>query len=136
MINLIVGEKGSGKTKKLIQMANDSIKESLGTIVFLDVHKRSIYSLNHDVRFINIKEYDIFHMKNLIPFINGIISRDHDIEKVYIDGLLKIRTITIDDIMESLDELNKLSEKFNVDFTMTLSYDEKSLPEKLKMLVS
>ncbi len=88
MISVIVGEKGTGKTRHLIQSANTLIKESLGNIVFIDNNNRHMYELNYRVRFADTSEFQINTFCAFYGFICGIVSRDFDISNIYIDGVL------------------------------------------------
>ncbi|MCT4595996.1 MAG: twitching motility protein PilT [Anaeromicrobium sp.] len=134
MIKLIAGEKGSGKTKKMIDMANEMVENTLGNVVFIDVNNKNMYNLKHHIRFVNIKEYDINDIKNLVSFISGIMCRDHDIDSIFIDGLLKIKSIEMDNILDNMDNIKSLSEKFKTNFVLSLSCNENDLPESLKEL--
>ncbi|PAB60636.1 DNA/RNA helicase domain-containing protein [Anaeromicrobium sediminis] len=136
MIKLIAGEKGSGKTKKMIDMANEMVESTLGNVVFVDVNNKNMYNLKHDIRFVNIKEYNVNDMENLMSFISGIMCRDHDIDSIFIDGLLKLKSIEMNDILDNIDNIKSLSEKFDTNFVISLSCNEDNLPESLKELAS
>ncbi len=133
MIQILVGEKGEGKTKRLIDMSNEAGKLSDGHIVFIDDDNRHMYDLHYNIRFVDTTGFVIEDQRIFFGFICGILSQDGDIEKIYIDGLNNIiKYMTDDDLFAFINELEKLSAKANVDFTMTISRDKDKLPEALK----
>lgn len=133
MIQILVGEKGEGKTKRLIDMSNEAGKLSDGHIVFIDDDNRHMCDLHYNIRFVDTTGFVIEDQRIFFGFICGILSQDGDIEKIYIDGLNNIiKYMTDDDLFAFINELEKLSAKANVDFTMTISRDKDKLPEALK----
>ena len=133
MIQILVGEKGEGKTKRLIDMSNEAGKLSDGHIVFIDDDNRHMYDLHYNIRFVDTTGFVIEDQRIFFGFICGILSQDGDIEKIYIDGLNNIiKYMTDDDLFAFINELEKLSEKANVDFVMTISRDKETVPEALK----
>ena len=90
MIHLIYGKRGSGKSKKLLDLANAEVENAKGNIVYLDDNNRCMYDLKHQIRFINISEYSIDTTDKLCGFVCGILSSDFDISSIYIDGLKKL----------------------------------------------
>ncbi len=131
MIQILVGEKGEGKTKRLIDMSNEAGKLSDGHIVFIDDDNRHMYDLHYNIRFVDTTGFVIEDQRIFFGFICGILSQDGDIEKIYIDGLNNIIKY-MTDLFAFINELEKLSAKANVDFTMTISRDKDKLPEALK----
>ena len=91
MMQLIYGHKGSGKSKRLLDMANAEVDSTAGNIVYIDDNNRCMYDLRHEIRFINTADYDIDNMDMLYGFVCGILSGDFDISSVYIDGLKKLK---------------------------------------------
>ncbi|QZY53756.1 twitching motility protein PilT [Crassaminicella profunda] len=132
MVKLITGGKGTGKTKKMIEMANNLIDTEEGNIVFVDDNKRSMYDLKHKVRFISLDEYPVKNIDSFLGFLCGIISRDHDIETIFIDGLLKMKNIELNHLIPFTKEIKDLSEKFEINFVMSISCDLDKLPEELR----
>lgn len=130
MIKLLTGAQGTGKTQRLVNLANELSKTSKGDIVFIDDDNRHMYDVNNKVRFINIKEFPIDNMDSCIGFLSGIISGNYDIENILIDGLYKVLNTEINDMDLAIKKLEKLSELFNVDFYITASASE--LPEEFK----
>lgn len=90
MIKIIYGKKGSGKSKKLLNLANEDVKTANGNVVYLDDNNRCMYDLKHEIRFVNTADYNIDTADKLYGFVCGILSRDFDISSVYIDGLKKM----------------------------------------------
>lgn len=136
MIQIIAGEKGEGKTKRLLQMANEAGKVANGHIVFIDDDKRHMYDLHYDIRFVETSGFIMCDQKVFFGFICGILSQDGDIEKIYIDGLNNIvKKLSNEDLLAFVKELEKTSTVSNVDFTLIVSTNASSLPEEIKSYV-
>ena len=90
MIRVIFGEKGAGKTKRIIDMANESIKTAKGSIVFIDDDNQYMFELKHSIRFVDASEFHIDGPKMFYGFLSGIAAQDFDLEYLFIDGFLKI----------------------------------------------
>lgn len=136
MVNLIASKKGSGKTKTIIDLANSRLNDTTGNIVFIDDDKKHMYQLKHDLRFISMDEYPIKSKDEFIGFICGVISNDYDIEDIYIDGLFKVMDIEMKGIPSLVERLEKISEKFNINFTLTLSCDTDLIPSSLESYIN
>lgn len=132
MVQLIVGEKGKGKTKQLLDKVNSEIKNVSGNIVYLDKSTKHMYELNNKVRLIDVSQYMIDNSDEFIGFICGILSQDHDLQQMYLDSFLKIASLEGKDITTAIAKLEKISEAFKVDFVLSISVDESALPEVLK----
>ena len=132
MVQLIVGKKGKGKTKCLLDKVNTEVKNVLGSIAFLDKSTKHMYELNNKIRLIVVSEFMIENSDEFIGFVSGIISQDHDLQQMYFDSFLKISCLEGKDISQTIDKLEKLGEKFNIDFVLSLSMDESELPESVK----
>lgn len=135
MIQLIVGEEGKGKTKHLLDKVNNEIKEATGNIVFLDRSSKHMFELNNKVRLINVSEYDFADVSEFIGFIYGITSQDHDMQQMYIDGIMKLAKLDKDSLEVVVKRLDKISEKFGFDIIISASIDESKLSDNLKKLV-
>ncbi|MCF2656190.1 twitching motility protein PilT [Lacrimispora saccharolytica] len=135
MIQLIVGEEGKGKTKHLLDKVNSEIKEATGNIVFLDRSSKHMFELNNKVRLINVSEYDFEDVSEFIGFIYGITSQDHDMQQMYIDGIMKLAKLDKDSLEIVVKRLEKISEKFGFDIIISASIDESKLSDNLKKLV-
>ena len=132
MVQLIVGEKGKGKTKHLLDKVNNEIKNVEGSIVYLDKSTKHMFELNNKVRLINVADYMVENSSEFLGFISGILSQDHDLQQMYFDSFLKIACIEGADIVPAVAKLEKMSEAFKVDFVISVSLDEKDIPEELK----
>ena len=130
MVRLVVGTKGTGKTKKMIEMANHRAENSKGNIVFINKDHRLMYDLNHNIRVITMDDYEgITNPDEYIGFLYGIISSDHDIELIFIDSLLKHADINAEDVPRFLDRLRSLSEKYEKEFIVSISMEKAALEE-------
>jgi len=135
MVQLIVGKKGKGKTKCLLDKVNTEVKNVLGSVVFLDKNTKHMYELNNKIRLIVVPEFMISNSDEFIGFVSGIISQDHDLQQMYFDGFLNISCLEGKDITDTIEKLEKLSEKFNIDFILSVSMDESELPENVRSKV-
>ena len=138
MIQIIAGEKGKGKTKFLLEKVNESVKSATGNIVYLDKSQKHMYELSNKVRLINVTDYVISNCDEFLGFLCGIISQDHDLEEMYLDSFLTIAKMDDSDLVHAIEKLETISEKFHVDFVLSISRNESDLPEctKGKVIVS
>lgn len=132
MVQLIVGNKGKGKTKQLLDKVNDEVKQITGNIVYLDKSTKHMYELNNRVRLIDVSQFGFDNSSEFIGFVCGIISQDHDLQQMYFDSFLKISCLEGQDITATVGKLEKLSQDFKVDFVLSVSMDESELPEGMK----
>ena len=132
MVQLIVGKKGKGKTKQLLDKVNSEIKEIPGSIVYLDKSTKHMYELNNKVRLIDVSQFMIENSSEFLGFVAGVISQDHDLQQMYFDSFLKISCLEGQDILPFINKLEKLSVSFDVDFILSISLDESELPTELK----
>ncbi|MBQ7358700.1 MAG: twitching motility protein PilT [Lachnospiraceae bacterium] len=138
MVQLIVGKKGKGKTKLLLDKVNTAVKEIPGNIVYLDKSTKHMYELNNKVRLVDVSEYLVNSADAFLGFVTGIISQDHDLQQMYFDSFLKIACLEGADVTATVNKLEEISERFNVDFVLSVSLDEVELPEAVrsKIIVS
>ena len=132
MVQLIVGRKGKGKTKQLLDKVNSEIKTVEGNIAYLDKSTKHMFELNNKVRLINVADYMVDNSDEFLGFISGIISQDHDLQQMYFDSFLKISCLEGKDITATVAKLEKMSDAFHVNFVLSVSMDEHELPEELK----
>lgn len=132
MVQLIVGKRGKGKTKQLLEKANASIKEANGSVVYLDKSAQHMYELNNKIRLINVNEFPVDSEDAFVGFISGIISQDHDLEYMFLDSFLKLASLEGADISACIKKLEALGEKYKVKFIVSVSMDEHELPEQVK----
>ena len=138
MVQLIVGSKGDGKTKHLLDRVNSQIKTASGNIVYLDKNTKHMHELDNKVRLINVADYPLKNCDEFIGFICGIISQDYDLEQMDLDSFLKIAHLEGEDLTDALTQLNAISEQFKIDFCLSISVEENQLPEfaKEQVLIS
>jgi len=128
MVKLLVGHKGTGKTKMMIDLANDSVEKCNGNVVFINTDQRLTYDLKHKIRVICMEEYPhITNIDEYIGFLYGIISSDHDIERIFIDSILKHAHIEIPDLTEFVERLKDISRVHNLDFVVSISAEKDQL---------
>lgn len=128
MVKLLVGHKGSGKTKKMINLANESVDAKDGSIVFINKNHRLMLDLNHRIRVVCMEDYEhITNTDEYIGFVYGIISSDHDIEEIYIESILKYADVQLKDLEEFISRLNRISEKYGPDFIVSISAEIQEL---------
>jgi hypothetical protein len=136
MVQLVVGKKGKGKTKIVLDMVNREISNASGNIVYLDKGNDHMYELNNKVRLINVKDYGVSNPDEFIGFIRGIVSQDHDLEQIYFDGFLKISCLEGSDrVEEVINKLDQISDTYGFKIIASVSFDEGELPESLKSKV-
>ena len=132
MVQLIVGDKGKGKTKVLLDKVNNEIKEINGNVVYLDKSSEHMFELNNKIRLINVCEYNIANSDQFLGFVTGIISQDHDLEQMYLDCLMKIANIESEQIVPLIQSIDKISEAFKVDFVVSVTMDSNNIPSEIK----
>ena len=131
MVQMIIGKKGKGKTKQLLDKVNTSIKTANGNIVYIDKSSKHMLELNNKIRLVDASGYGLKNSDEFIGFILGIISQDHDLEEMYLDSFLKVAKLEGADITATIKELNSISKAFNVNFILSVSLDKEELPAEL-----
>ena len=132
MVQLIIGKKGKGKTKHLLDKVNTEVQNVSGNIVYLDKSAKHMYELNNKIRLIDVSDYMITSSDEFVGFICGIISQDHDLQQMYFDSFLKIACKEDGDIESIIEKLESISTKFGVNFILSVSLDEDELSASLK----
>lgn len=132
MVELIVGKEGKGKTKQLLSRVNEEIKTASGNIVFLDRNDKHMFELNNKVRLVNVADYEFTNSSEFIGFVCGILSQDHDIEKMYIDAIMKVAKLEKSDLTAVVKRLELIGKKFNVQFTASVTLDASELDDELR----
>ena len=135
MVQLIVGKKGEGKTKVLLDKVNAEVKQANGTLVYLDKSRKHMYELNNKVRLIDMSDYDIQNSSEFLGFLSGVVSQDNDLERMYLDSFIKISRVTDEAFADVMARLKDMGEKYNVSFVLSVSKDEKELPESVKEMI-
>ena len=132
MIQVIAGKKGSGKTKRLIDLTNTTAREAVHDVIFLDDDNRYMFDVDHKVRFINAEDYHIHNADMFIGFLCGMLSSNFDIGTVFIDAFLNLCHTELQNTVEVVNTLAELGTKHDVDFVLSLSADPDELPEHLR----
>ncbi|MGO1579874.1 MAG: hypothetical protein ACTHWZ_00500 [Peptoniphilaceae bacterium] len=133
MIKYILGTKGSGKTKWLIDRANKEFKSGNGNIAFLEVDDDHIFSLDYNVRLINLDDYNLGNSKEAFyGFICGLLAMDYDLEKIYIDGIYKIIDFEIEDLENLKNKLEKVKDIGVKEIYINVDYTLEEIPEGMK----
>lgn len=136
MIKLLIGTKGTGKTKALIEQVNSASSVAKGNVVFISNNTSSaMFDISRNVRMIDTTDFDIVNYSEFEGFICGIISGNYDITNVFVDGLFRIvKSDDLDGLENFLARLEKISKKFDISFVLTLSIDVNDAPDYVKDL--
>ena len=133
MIQLIVAEKGQGKTKFLLEKVSEAEKQAKGNVVFIDNDLSHMYEIKNTVRFVNVSDYNIGNTEEFYGFISGIMSADHDLEQLFVDKLLIINSLNSPkDAVELIRKLEAISTKCEVVLTLSFTGKKEDLPDDLK----
>jgi hypothetical protein len=137
MIKVILGDKGSGKTKRLIDLTNDALKTEHGNIIFVDDDKRYMYDLRHEIRFVDASEYPGGYKctaHEFLAFLCGMLSADFDLSLIAVDAFKKLVKTPLDDIeMEKFFEnLLVVSDAHHCKFVLSISAPEDEVPEYIR----
>lgn len=136
MITLIVGRKGSGKTKKLIESANQAVESSNGNVVVIEKGLKLTYDISHKARLIDSDEYGIQGPDALCGFISGICAGNYDVTDIYVDSTLKIIGQDMKVFAAFAEKMNKLSALANTKITLLVSADASDLPEEINAVAT
>lgn len=122
MVQLLIGHKGSGKTKQMCDLANERVESAHGSVVFLSKSDRLNTDLKHDIRLTCMEDYKhVTDSDEYIGFIYGIIASDHDIEYIFIDSILKHADISVADLPEFIDRLKSITADYGPQFVVSIS---------------
>lgn len=132
MVTLIIGKKGSGKTKKLIQLANEAVAKSQGNVVVIEKGAKLTYDVTHKARLIDTDVYGIGGYKMLLGFISGICAGNYDVTDIFVDSTFKICPEVMDGLEEFIASLDALSTEAEANITLLISAADGELPADLK----
>ena len=135
MIRIIYGKKGSGKTKKIIDAANEAVKSSTGELVFIDDDNRYMYDLRHEIRFVIATEYDVSSPDTFLGFICGILAGNYDMKQLFIDGFLRLVKSEMADLEPFFVKLEDITHRHGVDVVISASAKDDTVPEFLKKYI-
>lgn len=129
MIKLITGEKGTGKTKILVDMIKEAVEVSSGDIVCIEKGIKLTYDIPYKVRLVAAEEYSIDSFDTFFGFVAGMLAGNYDVQKIYVDGILKMGGRDYEKLGEMLDKLNSIAK--DVEITFTVSCDASNLPQSV-----
>ncbi len=130
MVKIICGAKGKGKTKEMLSLAAQAVKDVDGSVVYIDKSDQHMYELNNQIRLIDISEYPVKSSDSFLGFVSGLLAGNHDIEMVFIDSLLKLSALTASEIATIVDKLDALSS--DVEFVVSISANKDDLPDSVQ----
>lgn len=131
MVKLIIGNKGSGKTKKLIELVNGAVEKSNGNVVCIEKERLLTYDVNYRARLIETDHYKVSGYDAFYGFLCGVVAGDHDITDILVDATLKIGGRDYEALANFLEKVAELSKLAEQDITFTISCDESDLPERI-----
>jgi len=132
-VAFMAGQKGEGKTRKLIDMANSEAKTTDGHLVFIDDDKRHMHDVHRDIRFVETGKGLLSNHREFTGFILGILSQNSDIQHIFVDGLNNIvETVDNESLVKLQKRLEVIAKVDDVNFTVSVNYDKESLPEEIK----
>ena len=132
MIQIIHGKKGSGKTKRILDMANAAIKEHKGDVIFVDDDNSYMFDLRHEVRFVNAGEYGSDSPEMFFGFLCGMLAQNFDISVIFVDAFMKLVKTEAENTENFFQRLEAMSEKHNVNFVFSVNVDDAVAPEFMK----
>ena len=131
MVTLIIGKKGTGKTKKLINLTNEAVEASNGNVVVIEKGSKLTYDVTHKARLIDTEQYSITGYDAFFGFLSGLCAGNYDVTDVLVDSTLKIGGQDFDAFAEFISKINVLAAKTETKFTFLVSADESELPKSL-----
>lgn len=132
MIQVIHGKKGSGKTKRILDLANQTVKEAKGDVVFVDDDNRYMFDLRHEVRFVNAGEYGVDSPEMFFGFLCGMLAQNFDVNVIFVDAFMKLVQVPAEKTERFFSLLEAMSEKRNVNFILSVSVDDAEAPDFLR----
>lgn len=127
MITLILGHKGSGKTKKLMTMCNAAVEQSKGNVVFIEKDNTLTYDLNHKARLVSAEDYGVQGFDSLYGYIAGMCAGNYDITDIFVDSVLKIGGADLDELAAFVEKLGKL----DTHIVMSVSAAKEDIPARV-----
>ena len=136
MIKILIGKKGSGKTKTLIDGINAAAENAQGNVVFISSDtKRHMFDIKHAVRMVDTDAFNLSTYDEFYGFLCGLISNNFDMTNIYIDSVTKIVSEDVAGMEKFLVEVEKLGEQYNIEFMFTISMDAEAAPDYIKKYV-
>lgn len=135
MVKLIVGKKGSGKTKAMLDSVNNAVDIEHGNVVFIARENRHMFDVKNGVRLVDVAEGGMADFSEFRGFIKGIMSQNYDITHIYIDSMLKI-VASDEGLVDFADTLDEICKSNDIKFTITISADKSELPEEIHKYIA
>ncbi len=135
MLNVIIGEKGTGKTKKLIDWVHQAEEKTDGSVVLINKGDRHVFDVTHRVRLVNTEEFNVVTYNSLYGMVCGMISQNYDIKHIFIDSITKIAGKDEALLVQFLDELDVVTDKLGIEVVIIISMAEADAPEGVKKYV-
>ncbi|MDZ5254206.1 hypothetical protein [Clostridium sp. LIBA-8841] len=137
MIQLFFNQRGAGKSKNLVKLANEEIEKSKGSIIFIDDDNKRMLQLNKKVRLIPMNNYCVNSYEQFYGFLQGIVSRDYDIESIYIDSIANIlEDVNLEELESYLERIELMSRELDVNVFVTVHGDIERMSENIKKYVA
>ena len=131
MVTLIIGKKGSGKTKKLINLAAEAVETSKGNVVVIEKGAKLTYDVSHKARLIDTEQYNVTGYEAFFGFLSGLCAGNYDVTDVLVDSTLKICGQDFTAFAKFIEQINELAAKTETKFTFLVSADEEEIPASL-----
>ncbi|MBQ9832180.1 MAG: twitching motility protein PilT [Clostridia bacterium] len=132
IIRIIAGEKGTGKTKRILDLANETSLSAKGSVLFIDDNQQYMFELKRSIRFIDASEYHIDGPKMFFGFLSGLAAQDFDLEYIFIDGFAKIVHHELNTLEALFNSLEEFAASRNINLIFSINYGEEGLPEFIK----
>ena len=132
MIEIICGEKGTGKTKRIISLANGISDQAKGSMVFIDDDNSYMYDLGYSIRFINVTDYALNDPDMFLGFLCGLCASDFDLEYVFVDKLENVVHADLSELMSFFQQLETLSKQHSLHIILSVSKGEEVLPNFMR----
>jgi hypothetical protein len=135
MIHVFCNKRGSGKTKALINLANERALESKGHIVFINDNRKPLFQLDRSIRFISTNEFNLKKQESFYGFLCGVVSEDYDIVTIFVDGLFNIIEENLENASHLFYAIENLSKEYGIEFFINVN-EEQEIPEFIKKYVA
>ena len=131
MMKLIVGSKGSGKTKTMVDMINSATKTTAGNVVVIEKGMQLTYNIDHKARLVDLADYKISGYEMLYGFVAGVLAGNYDITELFVDGMIRVGGDDLEALGKTLDAIAAIAGD-STEVVATISAEESALPESVK----
>jgi hypothetical protein len=135
LIRILFGEKGTGKTKRLITLANEALTQAKGSVLFIDNNTQYMYEVKRDIRFIDASVFNIDGPKMFYGFVCGLAAQDYDLEHLFIDAFLNIVHHDLDTLEGLFAQLKKFAEDRSITITLSVSGNPGNVPAFMREMI-